>query len=315
MITIHDEKTVYQLPNLIEESFFDVLAVHGTSTWYNNLNIRVKGLRFEEGRLAINTERTYYLFSMVTNRAADYEWRQTGVSIRALYEPGPRLLPLEQSLLSNHLGFNGFIISCDGFIVFVKRGDNLSIGKRTYGDSIGASLKCKYALDQNGYFTPEYLANAILCEIEDELKLTRKDIGRVSIISAYRDCVECGKPQLLFCSESTDDAYTISHRFAEGINQKDGQISIPLDRREKLRRVQEKKVLIDGGTLVWIHLDQLGDVTFEPQGIRYSGTGNGFFEFDSLGKQITLSQQFLHMVPSASASVITLREHLTKLLR
>ena len=55
---------------------------------------------------------------------------------------------LREEKLSNHLGFKGVVESVDGYIPFIKRNDTVSIGKSTYGDSIGALLKTKYALDE-----------------------------------------------------------------------------------------------------------------------------------------------------------------------
>lgn len=64
--------------------------------------------------------------------------------------------------------------SSDGYIVFVKRENNLSIGKRTYGDSIGASLKTKYVLNEYGGFEQDGLKKAILKEIKNELKIKNR---------------------------------------------------------------------------------------------------------------------------------------------
>ena len=71
------------------------------------------------------------------------------VFTRDVYEYGPFLPKLRDEVLSNHLGFNGFVESKDGYIPFIKRNRAVSIGKSTYGNSIGASLKTKYALDEN----------------------------------------------------------------------------------------------------------------------------------------------------------------------
>lgn len=64
-----------------------------------------------------------------------------------------------------------------------------------------ASLKTKYALNKNGEFTSRGLGNSIIEEIVDELRI-KKDIKlfdlKNNLLAAYRDIVECGKPQLLF---------------------------------------------------------------------------------------------------------------------
>lgn len=68
---------------------------------------------------------------------------------------------MKESPFSNHLGFNGIVRTADNKIIFVKRSDKVSIGKGTLGNSIGASLKTEYALDNNGEFTQEGLIQAI----------------------------------------------------------------------------------------------------------------------------------------------------------
>ena len=87
------------------------------------------------------------------------------MSIRETLDPGPRLQPLSQSMFSNHLGYNGFVISKDDCVVFVTRKADVSIGKRTFGGSIGASAKALYALDSNERFTANGLRQSILYEI------------------------------------------------------------------------------------------------------------------------------------------------------
>ncbi len=73
--------------------------------------------------------------------------------------------------------------------------------RRTCGLSVMASLKTKYALNKNGEFTSRGLGNSIIEEIVDELRI-KKDIKlfdlKNNLLAAYRDIVECGKPQLLF---------------------------------------------------------------------------------------------------------------------
>lgn len=170
-VIIKDNKhDFYKLPPIVEQNFLTIFAAHSTSTIYNNLNIRVKDMCLENNQLKLETERTTYYNSLVTNRASDFKLTD-GVTVRELFEAGPWITPLKYSKLSNHLGFNGFVESSDGYIVFIKRSNNVSIGKGTYSDSIGASLKVKYAVDKHDNFVYSGLRNAILGEIVDELKI------------------------------------------------------------------------------------------------------------------------------------------------
>lgn len=202
------------------------------------------------------------------------------MTVRELFEYGPYLHSLEESKLSNHIGFNGFVESSDGDIVFVKRSNNLSVGKGTYGNSVGASLKAKYALDASGQFSEQGLLNGILCEIVDELKIPIDCVETFSthnIIAAYRDIVEGGKPQLLFYARTTWTKEQIEQHF--------------LSERKKSKKVRESALLEDGDELVWIPRSGFGSIYFLTDQIIYKGKS-------------------YRMVPSAIASTIMLVQFL-----
>lgn len=138
-LVVEDSTVMYELPIVIQANYKSILEAHQESHLYNQLVIRVRDWGYEAGKLSLRTERSSYFNSMVTNRAMDYDFGE--ITVRKLFEYGPRISPLSVSKLSNHLGFNAFLITEDGYVPFVKRGRGVSIGKGTFGDSIGASLK------------------------------------------------------------------------------------------------------------------------------------------------------------------------------
>lgn len=307
-VEICDSKKEYFLPGLIENNFSDIIKVHDSSVLYNNLNVRAVGMELKDDQFKLTTERTYYFYSMVTNRASDYDWGKDGVTVRSLYEPGPLFQPLSQSYLSNHLGFNGFVVTKDNYVVFVKRSKDLSIAKRTYGDSIGASLKTKYALDEDGFFTGEKLVDAIIGEIKDELRLEKDNIMDVHIISAYRDGLESGKPQFLMYATTDLDAEEMAKRF---LSKSDEKIKEKIKEKKKWKDIKklkdEQKVIEDGSKLVWIRTDLLSQLEFQIDAVKYAGKvkeREGFFEISPSGDVSPLKEQSLPMVPSASASLV-----------
>ena len=337
-IKIYDSLDMYELPRIIENNFLEIMSAHDTSVVYNNKNIRVTKMEVEKNVLTLNTERTMYFYSLVTNRAPDFEWGK--MTVRDLYERGPKLQTLESSNLSNHLGYNGFVESSDGYIVFVNRSAVVSIGKRTYGDSIGASLKTKYALDEDGNFDAKGLVNAILEEIEDELKIQPEYLDQINIIAAYRDAVECGKPQLLFYAKANKSAEEISRDFYIVLDKKEQEDkksaskkkTKKVDRKLRKKQQEEQKVIEDGVKHIWIRGRELIKATFEEQGMRvpvestilcykreYVSTGilhrrkRRHSDKDTLViKQGRRNNRFLPMVPSASASVIMLNQYFKK---
>ena len=74
--------------------------------------------------------------------------------------------------------FNQVNIRVDNYILFVKRKSTMSLGKRLYESSVGASLGTKDALNEYGIFTTEGLQKGIL----KHLKMNSKFLGWRSTI-------------------------------------------------------------------------------------------------------------------------------------
>lgn len=201
----------------------------------------------------IDTSRTTYYNSLVTNRAMDYPWGK-GQTVREMLECGPTFSTLKESKLSNHLGFNGFVISSDNFVPLVKRADNLSIGKNTYGVSVGGSLKAKYGLNENKDFNEAGLKQVILSEIKDELNLPEEALGDFALednlLYAYRDVVEGGKPQLVFYMKSPWDKTRIQDAFNRYLLRHDDLIK-------------------EGVELLWLPKEELKKITIGLNKITY----------------------------------------------
>ena len=292
-IEIHDHpENEYQLPGIIENHYLELLTAHETSKIYNSIMIRVDDWNAEktEGKFLIYSGRTTYYNSLVTNRAMDYEL-QEGISIRKLLECGPIIKPVRYSLLSNHLGFNGFVESADGEIMLVFRNKYVSIGKKTYGNSVGASLKSKYALNDENCFTCEGMENAIVLEIEDELGIhrdelqqdSRGNLGLIHLIAAYRDVVEGGKPQLLFYVKATIGKKELEERFYNNA----GKTKAVWKRSKESN---EKVMKTDGNKLYWIPREKILECKIYADRIEYNGMK-------------------LQMVPSAAACFAMIRSY------
>lgn len=283
---LDNPQNMYQLPSEIESFSQELFAAHSTSTVYNQLNVRVAKWEHDRNtnQVTIITERTTYFYSLLSNRSMDFPL-SNGMSIRSMFQYGPFFPSLELSQLSNHLGFNGFLESSDNYFVFVKRGSKNSIGKQTYGNSVGASLKTKYALNENRIFDNSGLESAILNEIRDELKIEPTslepfDVSR-NVFAAYRDAVEGGKPQLLFYAKSLLTKAEIDAGFKKVVQKK------------KKATSKERQMLEDGEHLLWIPRSELSKLEIYPEKLI-----------------LTSKNKILPMVPSASAAVVMLLEYL-----
>lgn len=242
-IIIRDRaSTIYEPPEIITKYYGELLSAHETSSIYNQLCIRVDDWHMDNNVFTLHTSRTTYFHSMVTNRAMDYQFN--GLSVRSLFEYGPFISTLSESKLSNHLGFNGFISSSDSFIILILRSKKLSIGKNTWGCSVNASVKAKYALGKNKEMTTSGLIDCINMEIQDELKIPVQCVSDVQFISAYRDIVEGGKPQLLFYAKAKDSLSEIISRFRLSSKKSAMQNAIwPLEDGKVLLSISEDELL------------------------------------------------------------------------
>lgn len=221
----------YQLPELAKNNYELLLGAHSTSTVYNQINIRLDSIEAINQTLLLNTSRTTYFDSLVTNRALDFDI-SNGITLRKLLNPGPYVSDLSESLLSNHIGFNIFVGTKESSVVFVKRSNNVSIAKKTLGPSIAASLKAKYCLDENRQFSLEGFLKAIVKEIRDELGLeivVNEFSFEENYIGFYRDVLEGGKPQFLFKYSSNISEKEIIDKFKNQRNQDKDKSSMLTD--------------------------------------------------------------------------------------
>ncbi len=251
-LDIVDCKEQYVLPDMVKDNYDYIMEAHKYSTVYNQLNIRLDDYHIEDNKITLLTSRTTYFHSLVTNRAMDYRWSSSN-SVRELYSPGPFLENLRESKLSNHVGFNGLVETMDGKIIFIHRSKKVSIGKDTIGTSIGASLKAKYALDDEGYLTLDGLKQAITSEIKDELNIDSKcyDFSLdKNIVAIYRDIVEGGKPQLLFYVKIKLSSDSVKEKFYNSV---------------KKSRFSKDNISKDGNKLILVDKKDLANIYITPE--------------------------------------------------
>lgn len=284
-IIISDNKNdKYMLTHYSEEYYQKLMDSYHGATIYDSEMIRVNGWSLKRRGLELHTGRTSYFNSLVTNRAIDLELLD-GVSLRDLCEPGPYVSALENSELSNHLGFTGFIETSDGYIPFIKRSQNVSIGQKTLGCSVSASLKIKYCLNYDKNFTIDGLYNGILNEINDELKISEEylDKNSCAIIGIYRDLIEGGKPQLLFYCKTVLDKFEVEYNFKREMETAfynsfldDGNELLWVHKNEhnfkqKKENTSFNSVLEDGNEILWVHKSELTKMCILPGYIIIDG--------------------------------------------
>ena len=282
-VVIYDEPDAfYKLPAKIDDAMTDLYKAHHFSNTYNQMNIRCCGITVFDDTVNMSFSRTTYLHSLITNRAMDF--KKDGISVRDLCAYGPFLPALEQSELSNHIGFNGFVETSDGHIVFIFRHKRVSIAKKTLQSSVGASLKVKYALNEYRLLTKDGIVNAIKNEIEDELNLSNlpqyeerkteifRDLTFDSVLCFYRELVEGGKPQFMFYTKINVTRCELIAAYTGGIK--------TARRRHDRFGLYNK---IDGYKMLTVHRNDLRKIYVTPDGI-------------------TVGKKFYKSVPSSSGT-------------
>lgn len=249
----------YNLPNQVAENSKELMEVHSESKIYNQINIRLDNIKVDENQVVLQTSRTHYFDSLLTNRASDCLLSNRKYTIREIYEPGPFMKPLHLSKMSNHIGFNGFVITSDNkTIPFILRKNNLSIAKSRWSTSVSASLKAMYAIEYANEFklTENSLANSIIGEIKSELHisndkaLTIENVKK-SIFAFYREYVECGKPQFVFCLE------------LQNITEN--------EMRKAITKNNRNNILVDGNEVCFFSIRQLKDAKIYVNKIEIEG--------------------------------------------
>lgn len=311
-IEINDEPdSMYVLPDFVQDHYDEIIKAHSSSDIYNQLNVRVKNWYMKDGLFKIDTERTTYYDSLVTNRAMDYKL-ECGLSVRDKLCYGPFLSSLGNSELSNHIGFNGLLETRDHYIPIIKRKKDLSIGKRVCGLSVEGSIKTKEMLKSEKEKLDIFLLiKGIRAEYYKELGIPRNDddikkfLEKIKskknrnileklkgksitiepkykpenqnpihgICTAYRNIVEGGKPQF----------FTY---YTSNLSKKELKLCFKGN-----ARANKKNLFVDGKIIGWIKVDDIS-------------AGNGFLVYNNkiickVLKCIT-KKRTLKMVPSSS---------------
>ncbi len=254
----------YKVPELIEDNASKILEAHKQSFKYGGENRTV--IRMDDFSIDKNGDRktlnigysfTTYMNTLLTNRAIDYPFLPHS-TIRNIYEPGPFINQLNESKLSNHIGYKGLVRFNDGKVAFVRRNGNVSISKRKWAPLVTPELKARFALDQDRKLTLGGIANAIGEEINEKLLITVGDKKKLekSVIGFYRDFVEGGKPHFIFfyeCNEIDSEEFTKRYEA----------------KQEEYKKM--KSASFDGSEIECFSLESLGKAEYSIDGIIVDG--------------------------------------------
>ena len=204
----HPEK-MYELDQFVTENYEHIFAAHSGSAKGNYDTVRMDD--FDPVTNTFYLSRSTYFNHLVTNRAVDYELFE-GISLRHMYEFGPRLNPLSQSKMSNHIGINALVFLSDGRLLIPQRKADSTISKNKVTSSIAVMLTVPKEYEnepKKAVITTEYLLrDNIIKNLSDRVKLLGKDIDEsqtdVRFLGFGRNIYEGGKPQMYFAVKLND---------------------------------------------------------------------------------------------------------------
>lgn len=198
----HPEKYL-ELDDFIVENYAHIFSAHSNSTKTNFDTIRLD--RFDRDTNTFYLSRSTYFNHLVTNRAVDF-FLFDDITLRTIYEYGPRLSPLEESKMSNHIGINALVFLKDGRLLVPRRKADATISKNKVTSSIAVMLsfpdECKND-PRSATITAEYLLrDNIFKNLSDRVKLPAAAIDAeqtsIDFLGFGQNIYEGGKPQFYY---------------------------------------------------------------------------------------------------------------------
>ncbi len=196
---IDNKDTVFQPADFVMDNFHDLLKAHQYSTIRNMLTVRLDSVKkTADDEYSLILSRSTYFNHLITNRAADFKL-ESGISLRDYYEYGPNITPLENSVMSNHIGIIALVYLNDGTLLLPRRKGNSTISKNKITSSIATRLN----IPNDSNITRDYLMkDCVLDGIVSRLNidpefLKKKDI-EIKFLGCGQDIYEVGKPHLFY---------------------------------------------------------------------------------------------------------------------
>ena len=198
------EKSTYEFDPVIVHYMGELMSAHKTSKFKNKPTYRIEDYSYENNHLKVSLSLSDDYKNLLTNRVMDFEL-QDHITVRDVFEPGPRLNSFENSKLCNSFGFNFIVRTKDGYYSMVKKTNKNPTNKYKishlssqlvthFNDNDdkyeGRIKQLTYnALITNFNYPKGYKDENIYNIIKDE------DIHYVGL---FRNLIEGGKPELCY---------------------------------------------------------------------------------------------------------------------
>ena len=201
-----DEKDKFlELDEFIMNNYEVIFSAHTGSVKINSTTIRLDDYKLENNKLTVYLSRSTVFNHLVTNRAIDFALFE-GLSLRDVFEYGPKITTYCKSKMSNHVGINGLVFLSDGRLLVPRRGGNSTISKNQITSSIAVKLNFPKGSDE---ITPDYLFKGnIIDNLSARTKIKKEDLHLdqidIEFLGFGQNLYEGGKPQFYYAVHLRD---------------------------------------------------------------------------------------------------------------
>lgn len=230
----------FRLPIFIEMNQPQLLKAHLMSHIENKNTLRLKDIVIEDNKIELQVQKTSYYNHLVTNRAIDYALSEH-LTLRKMYEPGPTVKPLNESVFSNHIGINLMLITNDHYTVCPKRKYNATYSK----NRLTSSVAIGYGIKSYEDVSLADMKLQMLAAIHTKLHIPDQHIphtDQIEFIGIARSIYEGGKPQFYFKCELPNFSSRDFVEMTKSINQSQYDTILDQDKSYHLVNLNDMKV-------------------------------------------------------------------------
>ncbi len=217
---VDQDRQNFALDDFILENYDTLFSAHTGSTKINSTTVRLDDVEKNGDHVTFHLSRSTVFNHLVTNRAIDFIIFDS-VTLRDMYEYGPRLRPLKDSKMSNHVGINALVFLSDGALLVPRRNKASTISKNQITSSIAVKLDFP---GEGTAITADYLIRGnILDNLTKRLHIAPEDLHPEAIdirfLGMGQSIYEGGKPQFYYSvvlnDMDTQRYYKLSNWFAK----------------------------------------------------------------------------------------------------
>ena len=195
----HPERK-FELDEFIMNNYELIFSAHSNSVKFNATTIRLDHFELQDNLCKLYLSRSTVFNHLVTNRAMDFILFDD-VTLRSVYEYGPKVTAYKDSKMSNHIGVNGLVFLSDGYLLVPQRNGASTISKHQITSSI--AVKLDGPSDGSDLVTARHLTyQTIIDNLSNRVKIPPAELDpeqiEIRFLGFGQNLYEGGKPQFYY---------------------------------------------------------------------------------------------------------------------